>query len=93
VCPGVEARHDSEDADGRRDSLYRYYSLRNRFLFVRKHGGRGRGLRIALWLAAGALMYAAALARGRGGRRRAVGLAIADGMAGRYGNRNELFGA
>jgi GT2 family glycosyltransferase len=75
-----------------RDTLYLYYSLRNRFLFVRKHESESRRLLSAFWFVCGILMAILAFVRGRPARMRAVWLALCDGLAGRYGNRNCLFG-
>lgn len=74
-----------------RATLYLYYTLRNRFLFVRKHEPGNIRRLFAFWLGVGALMAALALLRGRPAQARAAWLALRDGLAGRYGNRNELF--
>lgn len=92
VCPQSVAAHEPEDG-AVRATLYRYYTLRNRFLFVRKHEPAARRRLFAFWIGCGALMAAIACLRGHPAQARAAWLALRDGLAGRFGNRNELFGA
>jgi hypothetical protein len=91
ISPQALALH--APAGGRlRDTLYRYYNLRNRFLFIRRHEPARRRL-FGFWLGCGAAMAARAILCGRPAAARAVLLALRDGLAGRFGNRNDLFGA
>lgn len=92
IAPQSIALHKPE-AGTIRTTLYRYYTLRNRFLFVRRHEPARRRRLFAFWLGCGALMAMAALICGRPAQARAAWLALRDGLAGRFGNRNELFGA
>jgi GT2 family glycosyltransferase len=88
----VEARHDADQtAPARRETLYAYYSLRNRLLYVRKHHAAQRRRYFVLWGVVGAGAIANALIRGNLRKARAIGLALAHGYAGRYGNRNASF--
>lgn len=75
--------HAARDSAALRDVLYAYYSLRNRFVFIRKRA-RPRA-RVWAWAARGARMGASALARGRMAQARAMFAAVADGLRGRMG--------
>lgn len=86
--PQVSVRHLEADADRRRATLYRYYTLRNRFLLVRRHPAPGRR---AFWIVAGALQWARAAFQPD--VRRAVAWALSDGIRGRFGNGNGRFHA
>jgi GT2 family glycosyltransferase len=85
IVPAARARHDLAAAGDRRAVLYAYYSLRNRFLFVRRRR-TARAARVLKWALRGSLR---ALAAGRMDRSRALGLAVMDGLRGRFGPANE----
>lgn len=88
----VEARHQPEkNAPSSRDTLYTYYSLRNRFLYVRKHNAARRHFYFAYWTMIAALMLLRALAQLRLAKARAIGLAVIHAHAGRFGNQNASF--
>jgi GT2 family glycosyltransferase len=88
----IEARHHPGQAAPRmRETLYAYYSFRNRFLFVTRHHTSERTRYFAHWTVIGVLALMRALVLGRAGKARAIGLALADAYAGRYGNRNASF--
>jgi len=88
----VEAQHHPAQAAARmRDTLYVYYGFRNRFLFVTRHHATERTRYFACWTVIGMLALMRALVLGRAGKARAIGLALADAYAGRYGNRNASF--
>jgi GT2 family glycosyltransferase len=88
----IEARHHPGQAPPRMlETLYAYYSLRNRFLFVTRHYATARTGYFAYWTVIGMLALMRALVLGRAGKARAIGLALADAYAGRYGNRNASF--
>lgn len=91
ICPRVCAVH--EPGGGARATLYRYYTLRNRFLYIRKFHPSRRALYACLWSAVGLAMAARSLIQGCPAEARAAWRALHDGLAGRFGNRNELFGA
>ncbi|MBI2441835.1 MAG: glycosyltransferase family 2 protein [Lentisphaerae bacterium] len=98
VCTRAWATH-TPGKDNIRSTLYRYYALRNRFLYVRKFysGWRGicpsrRLLLACFWSGIALAMAAWLLVRGRWAETRAACLALRDGVAGRFGNRNALFG-
>ncbi|MDP8235544.1 MAG: glycosyltransferase family 2 protein [Candidatus Erginobacter occultus] len=75
-----------------RNDLYAYYSFRNRFLYVRKNyaGLKSVGLRF-YWSLLTALAIARAVLSANRPQARALALAWREGLAGRWGNRNELF--
>jgi GT2 family glycosyltransferase len=87
--PRAQARHDLDRSLRDRQALHVYYSLRNRFLFVRKHRAGRRTWFYAGWTARAALTAVAALCRGNPGRARAAVLGALDGVRGRFGGRNE----
>ncbi len=85
VLTGVVIAHDTESASARRDTLYLYYSLRNRFLLIRRHRKASAGVWRCMWFARGIAMILMRLARGQGASARAAWLAIRDGWSDRYG--------
>ncbi|MDP2989467.1 MAG: hypothetical protein Q8O57_02750, partial [Kiritimatiellota bacterium] len=89
VCTRAWATH--EPGGGARSTLYRYYTLRNRFLYIRKFHPSRRTLFACLWSAVGLAMVARSLIQGRPAEARAAWRALRDGLVGRFGNRNELF--
>jgi GT2 family glycosyltransferase len=87
-----EAQHEAAGADGApRDTLYAYYSLRNRFLYVRRHHAAQKLRYFGFWAMIAARGAVAAIVRGRPARARAILLATAHGLMGRYGNQNAAF--
>lgn len=90
VCPHAWAMHEP---GGARSTLYRYYTLRNRFLYIRKFYPSRRALFACGWSAVGLAMAARSLIQGRPVEARAAWRALRDGLAGRFGNRNAAFGA
>ncbi len=89
VLPSARAWHDTDQSSELRSALYPYYILRNRFLFIRRQRRRGLVPLSALWVAWGLAATARELARGDWRRARLLSLALADGLAGRFGGRNE----
>lgn len=72
-----------------RETLYTYYIIRNRFLFIRKFYPRPKFLFYAFWT-----LYSLALALkmrldGKPATAQAVWLGLFDGLRGRFGGRNE----
>lgn len=86
----AEGTHEIDSDSPVRDSLYRYYSLRNRFLYIRKHHRRRLWLN-GFWFCAGLLMEIQAAAERKSPRLKAIRQAVADGLGGRFGGRNEIF--
>ena len=87
----VEAAHDREPANPLHDSLYAYYTFRNRFLYIRKHGAWARGPLTIGWAGLGLLLGLRARLQGRPQAARALRLGLRDGLNGRFGNRNDAF--
>lgn len=91
INPAVRAWHDVHSSTKLRDTLYLYYSLRNRFLFIRKfRQGKKIGL-FCYWIMVGGKGMIKALLFGKFAKVRALFLALRDGLAGRYDGRNDLF--
>jgi GT2 family glycosyltransferase len=87
----IEAQHDtSQTPQHIRETLYRYYNLRNRFLYVRKHQ-RGVIRYFAYWSLAGAAAFTRALCLGKIAKARAILIALWHAYLGRYGNQNADF--
>ena len=85
----AQAFHSLSRSSGFRSSLYPYYIIRNRFLFIRKHYPRSRFLFYAFWS-----LYSLALSLKLhlGGQQDfawAVRLGLRDGLRGRFGGQNE----
>ncbi len=90
IVPAAEAVHDLDAAGSHRDTLYRYYSLRNRFLFAERRVAKSARRRVRLlWTLRGLARVLIALFRGRIGRARSLWIAVVDGRAGRFGRASE----
>ena len=79
--------HQINNSEERRGSMYLYYNLRNRFLFVSKFYP---GLK-TIWIFRGLRFAFGALCRLKIKRFRAASLATLHGLQGKYGNSNYLF--
>jgi GT2 family glycosyltransferase len=94
VCIDLEAEawHDvSEASKPLRGTLYVYYSLRNRFLYARKHYPSKQAKYFALWSGLCLMELGRALVTRRPRKARAILLAVAHGWTGRFGNHNAAF--
>ena len=91
VYCGCQATHTPDRNSAIRETIYNYYTLRNRFLFVRRHFHYSRGIFFIRWIAGGFVQIILALIRNRGRRARALWLGLRDGVSGRFGDRNDLF--
>jgi GT2 family glycosyltransferase len=91
IDPEAEARHDLARADRLRETLYSYYSLRNRFLYVRKHYKSQKLMYFTVWTLRGARALAGALLLLRFARARAILLALGHGLGNRFGDQNAKF--
>ena len=88
----VTATHDATRIPrSRRDTLYVYYSLRNRMLYARKHYPAKTAKHLAFWTWVCALEIGKALTRRDIPRSRAILLALRHGYANRSGNQNAAF--
>lgn len=88
---GAIAAHSPDEGNPHRSSLYQYYSLRNRFLYIRKHHPWIRWALVPFWILWGIQRYGLAKVRGQRKESMAYTMALADGMKGRFRDRNELF--
>lgn len=87
----IEAHHDSNLAQPHiRESLYRYYSLRNRFLYLGKHHPGEIRYR-AYWSLAGMVAFVRAVCLGRLATARAILIALWHASIRRFGNQNAKF--
>jgi GT2 family glycosyltransferase len=89
IDPRARASHALERSSALRETLHAYYVLRNRFLYIRKHHFARRRALYGLWTVRGVYSFAAAAARGRLRRARAIALGLADGLRGRFGGPND----
>ena len=78
--------HERHTELDRTEALRTYYSIRNRFLFIKKFRS---ALRSVVWVTYAAMMSVSASMRGERLRARAIRLAIVDGVRGRFGGQNE----
>jgi GT2 family glycosyltransferase len=86
------AQHDTRQTPPRmREILYAYYGLRNRFLYVKKHCVQQRLIYFSYWSMIGAIGLCRALLNGRGGKARAIVLALIHAYRGHFGNQNANF--
>jgi GT2 family glycosyltransferase len=85
----ARATHALSHSSLLRDTLYVYYIIRNRFLFIRKFYRKSRFLLLGAWT-----LYSLALSlkvrlEGKPAMARAVRLGLFDGLQGRFGGQNE----
>jgi GT2 family glycosyltransferase len=74
-----------------RDSLYLYYSLRNRFLYIKKHYPREKFRYFSYWVIACGLKLAYAVMRWRTAKARAILMAFEHALLNRFGDQNDKF--
>jgi GT2 family glycosyltransferase len=90
----VRASHDLDRSSALRNTLYVYYLMRNRFLYIQKaYPGVGglfpRLLLKGFWTAYGLLLALQLRLKGNRGRALAVWLGVSDGLRGVTGGQNE----
>lgn len=88
ILPAARGWHDMGESGKLRQSLYPYYILRNRFLFVRRHRRRRLAFFALLWTGYGLAAAARALLTTNVSLARLSLLAVVDGLRGRFGNQN-----
>lgn len=91
IYTGCRASHAPDANSTVRETLYSYYTLRNRFLFARRHFGYTKIFWSLRWVAGGIVQIIIALLKGRRERARALWLGLRDGVLGRFGDRNAQF--
>jgi len=72
-----------------RETLYAYYIVRNRFLFIRKFYPRSSPSLFAAWSLYSVALWLKLRAVGKLPSARAVWLGLVDGLRGRFGGQNE----
>ncbi|MDM8532576.1 glycosyltransferase family 2 protein [Anaerolineales bacterium HSG25] len=89
ISPTAEAFHDTDQAGEARQTLYAYYIIRNRFLFIRKFRAEQKIRLYGFWLAYGSALVLKSMLTGRWLTGRAVLLALMDGLSGEFGGQNQ----
>jgi len=85
----AQAFHDLHRSASNRRALYVYYIVRNRLLYVRKHGGAWRIPLLMGWSLYGLALYLRTRMAGQRPPANAIGLGTLDGLLGRFGGQNE----
>lgn len=85
-----QAIHNVNTSSPLRSTLYLYYNIRNRFLFVRKFKSQPF-LFLTFWSLVGLAMFASAVVKLRFAQARSVWLGLIDGIFKKYGNQNNQF--
>jgi GT2 family glycosyltransferase len=92
VMPDLVVYHQIQQQPvQRRDTLYLYYNLRNRFLYVSKHYRNMKWSLYLHWIFRDTRMMVGAFLQGRFSKAGAIFWAIYDGLFGNFGNRNARF--
>ena len=89
VLTSVTAEHDTARAGEQRSTLYAYYSLRNRFLFIRKFRRRILVPMLGFWVSYSLFFVLRAALTGRWRVARVGALALADGLRGHFDGQNQ----
>jgi GT2 family glycosyltransferase len=90
VHTGVCITHDTGQDTPMRERIHLYYSLRNRFLYIRKHEPH-TWYWMLFWVIFGFIHASGACIRKKPHSARAALLGVIDGVTGRYGDHNEYF--
>lgn len=80
ILPHCTAQHEIHADDPNRDSLYQYYSLRNRFTYIHKHKPFPVFYWKMIWIMRSLKMVIGAILRFQSLRRRALAQALLDGL-------------
>lgn len=91
VYTGCLASHKPDTDSTMRETLYNYYTLRNRFLFIRRHFRYSNFFWNTRWVLEGIEQISIALVKRRKKRAHALWLGLRDGLTGRFGDRNAQF--
>lgn len=89
IHPGARASHDTRKSDQHRSTLYTYYSVRNRYLYIRKNLYESRWKYYPFWWKVHARHARSALGAGRMQEARMVLRGVLDGMYNRTGALDE----
>jgi GT2 family glycosyltransferase len=91
VYTGCRASHTPDATSSMRETLYSYYTLRNRFLFIRRHFQYTKIFWSLRWVSEGMVQIIIALLKRKRKRAHALWLGLRDGVTGRFGDRNAHF--
>jgi GT2 family glycosyltransferase len=91
VYTGCRASHTPDTTSSMRETLYSYYTLRNRFLFIRRHFQYTKIFWSLRWVSEGMVQIIIALLKRKRKRAHALWLGLRDGVTGRFGDRNAQF--
>jgi hypothetical protein len=91
IYTGCRASHTPDVNSTMRETLYNYYTLRNRFLFIRRHFRYAKIFWSLRWVISGIVQIIIALLKRKKGRAYALWLGLWDGVTGRFGDRNAHF--
>ncbi len=72
-----------------RETLYTYYTIRNRFHFIPKFHRRTRFVLYIIWALYSVALYIKVQVNGKPEMARAIRLGLGDGLRGRFGGQNE----
>lgn len=89
IDPSLQIRHLAADNEQRRSTLYRYYTLRNRFYFIRKHKPRQTVWLLPYWALIGMAMATLLLCKGQRAEAASTLNALRDGLNGQVGPVND----
>lgn len=91
IYTGCRASHTPDTSSIMRETIYNYYTLRNRFLFIRRHFRNTKIVWSMRWIVGGFIQIIIALLKGKRMRARALWLGLRDGVAGKFGDGNAQF--
>jgi GT2 family glycosyltransferase len=94
ACTDLEVRayHDTNKTPLElRESLYLYYSLRNRFLYITKHYSSRKFLYFSFWIVLCGLKLTYAMIRWKTARARAIFIALEHALLNKFGDQNNNF--
>lgn len=89
VDPRSTATHQFDSSSTVRQTLYLYYNLRNRFLFISKFRPLKKMYLYTFWIICGMLMGIKACVKFQWKKIRAITLALVHGLLGKFGNQND----
>lgn len=90
IHTGARAYHQVDRSAQLRKTLYVYYIVRNRFIYVRKfYSSLAQGGLLLFWAAYSAALSAKLFSGGQSATAKAVYLGLQDGLRGRFGGQNE----
>ncbi len=89
IDKGARAYHNLDRSARLRNTLYVYYIMRNRFLYMRKFYRIGVIPFALFWTLYGVLLWLKLRLAGQHPQAKAVAMGVVDGLHGRWGGQNE----